>query len=68
MGGAPEHRWVQDEKGDSLQVYICAGCILEINTIATDILIGTQVEDGTYELYYVITTGASQEGDIHEIF
>ena len=24
------------------------------------------MEDGTYELYYVITTGASQEGDIHE--
>ena len=65
MGGAPEHRWVQDEKGDSLQVYICAGCILEINTIATDILIGTQVEDGTAILSSGITTGAIREGYLH---
>ena len=66
MEGTPEHRWVQDEKWDSLRSYIWASCVLELNKIATDIIISTQAEYITAGLCSGIPTGTSQEGTIHE--
>ena len=54
------------KKRYSLQSDICAGRFLELNNCFTDIIIGTQVVDGTAVLSLVIPTDTSQEGDLHE--
>ena len=54
----PEYIWIQDEEGRALQANICASRILEFNQIATNIVIGAQVEDGAYELCTRIYTGS----------
>ena len=66
--GAPEHRLVRDGKNYSIRVDICAGCILELNRLNNDIIISTQLEDGTAELRSIIPIGASREGALQENF
>ena len=66
MEGAPEHIWVQDEKGDSLRADICDVCILELNIFDTNIIISTQVEYCASGLHSVILTGTSRESALHE--
>ena len=62
-----ENRWVQDKKEYSLQADICTGWLLELNTIGTNIIIGTQVEYITAGLSSRILTGASPNRFYHNI-